>query len=270
MGDTLEVLQEDVQLAIHWFNCNRLTVNLEKTNLMVMGRRREVELSGASMTLDGVELQPRTSVKYLGVEIDKNLDWKNQVMKLRAKCFQALGRLKRISHNLPCATRKKLYCALVQPHVDYCCVVWDCCSKCLERKVETVQNRDMRYILNAPWSITGTELREKLKWTTLSRRREFLTIKAMHKCVHKRAPTFLSDKFIKNSDLGNARTRGTYKLYLQRPRTDFYKKSFEYSHAQKCEDIRNDFPCIFRITYSVIRLLQCIACMGSDEYEATC
>ena len=73
------------------------------------GEKKRGRTEWCSMTLDGVELQPRTSVKYLGVEIDKNLDWKNQVMKLRAKCFQALGRLKRISHNLPCATRKKLH-----------------------------------------------------------------------------------------------------------------------------------------------------------------
>ncbi len=33
--------------------------------------------------------------------------------------------LNRIARDLPSDTRKKLYCALVQPHVDYCCVVWD-------------------------------------------------------------------------------------------------------------------------------------------------
>ncbi len=72
------------------------TVNLQKTNLMVMGRRREVKLSGVSMIFDGVELQPQTSVKYLGVEFDKNHDWKKHVTKLRVKCFQALGRLNRL------------------------------------------------------------------------------------------------------------------------------------------------------------------------------
>ncbi len=138
------------------------------------------------MILDGVELQAQNSVKYLGVEVYKNLDWKKHVAKLRANCFQALGRLNRITRDLPSDTRKKLYCALVQPHVDYCCVVWDCCSKYL---IETIQNRGMRFILSAPRSTTGTELREKLKWTTLSQRR-IQTLKEIHKCVHKGAPTF--------------------------------------------------------------------------------
>jgi len=41
--------------------------------------------------------------------------------------FQLEGRLRRISQDLPQETRNRLHYALAQPHVDYCCVVWDCC-----------------------------------------------------------------------------------------------------------------------------------------------
>ena len=233
VNDSIQVLQEDAQSVLQWFNCNGLTVNLKKTNLMISGRRRrEKEFRDSSMLLDGVELLPKTSVKYLGVELDSNLEWKKHVMNLRAKCLLALRRLSRISRDLPQETRKRLYSALVQPHVDYCCVVWDRCSKHLQTKVETIQNRGMRYILKSPWSTTGTELREKLGWTTLSQRRNLLTLKTIHKCIHKRGPTYLHEKFIKQSDMGNSRTRGASKLYLHRPRTDFYKNSFEYSGAK--------------------------------------
>ena len=177
------------------------------------------------MSLDGVELLPKASVKYLGVELDSNLEWKKRD-ELKGK--KALRRLSRISRDLPQETRKRLYCALVQPHVDYCCVVWDHCSKHLQTKVETIQNWAMRDILNSPWSTTGTELREKLGWTTLSQRRNLLTLETIYKCIHKN----LHEKFIKQCDMGNSRTRGASKLYLRWPRTDFYKNSFEYSGAK--------------------------------------
>ena len=139
------------------------------------------------MSLDGVELLPKASGKHLGVELDDNLEWKKHVMNLKAKCLLAPSR---ISRDLPQEAHKRLYCALVQPHVDYCCVVWDHCSKHLQTKVETIQNRGMRYILNSPWSTTGTEL----GWTTLSQRRNLLTLKTIHKCIHKRAPpTFMKN-----------------------------------------------------------------------------
>ena len=89
--------------------------------------------------------------------------------------------------------------------VDYCCVVWDRCSKRLQTKVETIQIWGMRYILKSPWSTAGAELREKLGWTTLSHRRNLLTLKTIHKCIHKRGPTYLHEKFIKQSDMANSK-----------------------------------------------------------------
>ena len=58
------------------------------------------------------------------------------------------------------------------------------------------------------------------------------SIEGLHKCIHKRVPTYLHEKFIKQSDMGYSRTRGASKLYLHRPRTDFYKNIFEYSGAK--------------------------------------
>ena len=137
VNDSIQVLQEDAQSLLRWFNCNGLTVNLKKTNLMILGgRRREKEFRDSSMSLDSVELLPKASVKYLGVELDSNLEWKKHVMNLRAMCLLALRRLSRISRDLPQETHKRLYCVLVQPHVDYCCVVWDRCSKHLQTKAE--------------------------------------------------------------------------------------------------------------------------------------
>ena len=77
VNDSIQVLQEDAQSVLQWFNCNRLTVNRKKTNL---GRRREKEFRNSSMSLDSVELLSKASVKYLGVELDSNLEWKKHVM----------------------------------------------------------------------------------------------------------------------------------------------------------------------------------------------
>ena len=59
--------------------------------------------------------------------------------------------------------RKKLYCVLIQPHMDYCSVVW--CQLTLEqkKKVEIIQDIGMRIILGVPRSVTGTAMREKLQ-----------------------------------------------------------------------------------------------------------
>ena len=80
--------------------------------------------------------------------------------------------------------RKKLFCAFIQPHTDYCSVVWHQLTLEQEKKVEMVQNIGMRIILGAPRSATGTEMRQKLQWTTLAQRRWlYALLKLAHKCI---------------------------------------------------------------------------------------
>ena len=67
VNDSIQVLQEDAQSVLQWFNCNGLTVNLKKTNLMILGRRRERKISEILLCHLTVCNFYR---KYLGVELD--------------------------------------------------------------------------------------------------------------------------------------------------------------------------------------------------------
>ena len=62
----------------------------------------------------------------------------------------------------------------------------------------------------------------------------FCTIKLAYKGIHRMGPVYLHNKFQSISSLTDRQTRGSSsgKLYLNRPRTEFYKKSFEYSAAK--------------------------------------
>ena len=231
----MEALGSDAQSTLDWYRQNRLIVNLKKTHLMVFGRKhRKNEISGTKLVLNNIELQPEQSVVYLGVTLDDQLKWDDHVMKLRSKCFGGQAKLRRLCKDLHMTVRKKLYCALIQPHTDYCSVVWHQLTLEQEKKVETIQNIGMRIILGAPRSATGTEMREKLQWTTLAQRRRLLALKLAYKCIHRMGPVYLHNKFQSISSLTDRQTRGSSsgKLYLSRPRTEFYKKSFEYSAAK--------------------------------------
>ena len=74
-------------------------------------------------------------------------------------------------------------------------------------------SHDPLFLLGGP----GNKTRVENKNATL------LILKTIHKCIHKMGPTYLHEKFIKPSDMGNSRTRGASKLYLHRPRTEFIR-----------------------------------------------
>ena len=160
----IETLRADAELTLAWFNQNRLIVNVKKTHFMAIGRRRRrMEISEAKLALQNVELYPEQTVTYLGVCLDDQLIWKKHVNKVRSKCFMGLAKLNRVCRDLPMATRKKLYCALIQPHTDYCSVVWDQMSENLNNKVEAIQNAGIRFILGAPRKRMTLRLKVKPK-----------------------------------------------------------------------------------------------------------
>ena len=222
------MLEVDLESVHQWIERNHLQMNVAKTQLMVLNRkRRKCQAEQIHVVLRGVEIAKWEKVKYLGVLVDRDLKWKDHILKVRHKCLCALG-IRRVSSCLPVSTRRTLYNALVLPHFDYCSVVWHSCGTTLSQKIERVQNYAMRVILGKPPLTPSESLRQELGWTTLQQRREIKMLLQVHRCLNGRAPKYLLDKFITNADFGCRVTHGEMKLHLSRPNTDFYRRSFEF------------------------------------------
>ena len=223
-------LDEDLDSVARWADGNGLKLNTRKTQLLLLGRRRrEKELGQVNVSLGEEVIERSRSVKCLGVVLDDGLTWKEQVLNVRRKCFAGLAKLKRFRNVVPSRTKRQIYNALVLPHLDYCSIVWQECSREFRQRLERVQNYGMRLILSRPPRTHSEELRQELGWTTLERRREMTRMSLMHRCVHKQAPSSLCRRV----ETSKRRTRGELKLYLPRANTDFFKKSFSFKGVQE-------------------------------------
>ena len=65
--------------------------------------------------------------------------------------MSTLSVIAKISKCLPLAIKKTLYLSLVQPHLDYCCVVWSECNKSDSLKLDRI-HRDVLPSLIKDWS----------------------------------------------------------------------------------------------------------------------
>ena len=83
----------------------------------------------------------------------------------------ATGALKRIRSLISRSTAVQIYNALIQPHFNYCAPVWDGLSSCLCEKLQKLQNRAVRDILQANRGVNASLLLKTLKWDQLSLRR---------------------------------------------------------------------------------------------------
>ena len=125
-----------------------------------------------------------------------------------------------------------VYDALVQPHFNYCSVVWGNCSSGLSEKLQKLQNRAARILMCANYDSSFDELFRALGWRKLKYQRLESAAIMMYKSLHGMTLEYLSSKFVSRNDVTSYRLRNAEnKLALSQPPTNYLKKSFSYSGA---------------------------------------
>ena len=100
-------------------------------------------------------MSKQSSVKYLGVHIDKDLTWKTHMNHLRQTCLARLAITRRASHHLPCHIRKLLYQTFVLPNLDYCLVVLHSCGVMLSNTLQGIPCSVLLNIISYMHKIRG-------------------------------------------------------------------------------------------------------------------
>ena len=87
MPSLQDKMTKDLKGIASWLSINKLTLNVLKTDFMVIGSRQRVaSLEGEiNLSLFHTELERVQSVKCLGVNIDEYLTWDNHILSIRQK-----------------------------------------------------------------------------------------------------------------------------------------------------------------------------------------
>ena len=132
LADSLEQLQNVMNSELKnlndWLITNELSLNIAKTEFMIVRSRQRINANqdnNMSIRIDDHEINRVHSVKCLGLYIDRHLTWSLNIGKLCKKISSAIGALKRIRSCITTKTAIQVCSALIQPHFDYCCSVWD-------------------------------------------------------------------------------------------------------------------------------------------------
>ena len=130
-------------------------------------------------------------------------------------------------------TAIKIYKGLIEPHFDYCTVVWDGLSQQQSEKLQKLQNRAARVLITkSSYKTNSSYLLNSLSWDNLSVRRMKQKANLMYKRVNKLASNYLCNMFTPRTLYMSFDLRDvSQKLYLPKLRTDYLKRSFSYSGA---------------------------------------
>ena len=175
---------------------------MTKTEFKLISSRQKLYTLSAShvLSINGTPVNQVPTSKSLGVRIDANLTWGSHIEKLAKKIVSGIAAIKRVRQFVPPATLHLIYKALIQPHFDYCNVVWGSCGIKLADKLQKLQNRAARALTFSSYDADASQLFQNLNWKNLSTQRDIQKALMVFKSLNGLAPEYLSSKFIVRSN----------------------------------------------------------------------
>ena len=193
-------LSDAAQMVAEWAETSGLHLNAGKTKAILFGSRKGVNLVN-SMGLQGIGLHSGVLVPFssevvsLGVTLDSKLTWKPHIEQLAKKVNKALYSLRFIRACTTETLRKRLVESLVQPHLDYCTVVYMDATDEQREKVQRLSNACVRYITGTRRDEHITPDRKRLGWLRTDSRRFYFAALLMYKILRLREPGYLAAFF---------------------------------------------------------------------------
>ena len=119
------LLRPDIQSCISdtlsWMQSNKLKLNTEKTEMMLVGSSVRINSIGCeSADIGGSCIPFQTTVTYLGVHLDQTLSMKQHINSLCCTTFLALRRIVSIRQFLSNSSTEKLVASMITSRLDYC------------------------------------------------------------------------------------------------------------------------------------------------------
>ena len=223
-----QTLQAEFDKICVWLQKNCLALNINKTKSMLIGSKGRLKNSKLEVNHNDVPIQQVESFKYLGVTIDQNLKWDNHVALIRSKIARSIGRIQRIKYFLPKRILTLLYFSFVLPHFDYCNVIWGRTSQSNLLKLQRLQNRYARIVLDADFLTPHKEMLHALGWQSVTQRIQYNTSLIMYKVINNLAPVYLQQLVQEREVSFVTRYAIACPLLIRKPRTDYFKRSFHY------------------------------------------
>ena len=232
-------LNSDLKSIQNWLKANRLVLNFQKTNYVIMGAPREQSLQNLKPEIDGIALNRRYNTKVLGFHIDNNVKFDvhlNKTVKELNSKFILFTKLKKF---LPKNTLNFLYNSLVKPKLEFGCVLWGYTYETHLKGVIKIQKRFARLITGSDSRAHSLPLFKELKWFSLLDAIKYHSMICIYKSLNGLSSDHSKSLFMANTNRSSARL-GRHHQFINAPKAtkNFLRNTLFY----KGVDFWNSLP----------------------------
>ena len=241
-----EILNSDMKKINYWARKWKVDFNPRKTELITLSNNREPELG--QLSFGDVTLNSRPEHKHLGVILQNNCKWDQQINYIISKARLQVACLRSYKYKLSRKTLEIMYKSYILPHFDYADTVWDNCTNLLADELEKLNLDAIRTIIGAVRGTSHIKLYTESGILPLKERRRRHKLILFYKMTRQMTPNYITSCLPPLvSDINPYHRRNPLQRYGPRCRTELYKQSFFPSTV----DLWNALPDFIKLSSSL-------------------
>ena len=144
-----------------------------------------------NLTLNGSSVTKLPSIRILGVELDRMLNFIEHISSPLKKAYAKTGALTRIRRFVPMVVMLALYKSFILPHLGYCIPLLLGVGKVQANKIEDANHYILRTLTRYGKSLSYQELLNICKLDTLECRKKQQSLILLFKCTRNIEPKYI-------------------------------------------------------------------------------
>ena len=142
---------------LFWLNANKILLNVAKTEVILFKTKHKPYDTELRLKLCRKIFNKTNYMRYLGIKIDENLDWKIHIHDLASKLNRANSVLSKLRHFVSSKFLRSVSFARFQSHVDYVCMAWGH-TRYPQHKISVLLKEALGIINSTPYNAHTTPL----------------------------------------------------------------------------------------------------------------
>ena len=141
-------MNEELASINQWSTSNKLSLNANKTKYSFFhkpSKKDDIPLMLPKLTISNHVIERQEFIKFLGVLLDENLNWKEHIKYTENKIAKNLGLLYKARPFLERNALLALYYSYIQTYINYANIAWG--STCRTNLKKLTANKNMQYVL---------------------------------------------------------------------------------------------------------------------------
>ena len=229
-------LNIELKKITDWFRCNEMSLNHEKTKIMVFNKKENtIDFNSLNIRLnfnnedqsDPLKIKNLSfinsnseipAIKFLGVYIDPELNFKYHIDHLRRKISTSLYFINRAKNLLTTNTLKMLYHSLINSHLLYCLPAWSCGLESTLNPLIKMQKRAIRIVTNKRYNSHTVPIFKDLEILPLKESAIYTKILFIYDYINGKLPESFLNTWLKRRDLNPRILRNSNMFDVKKPK----------------------------------------------------